>query len=161
MPPKLISTTKQIKEAGAFVHACAHLILGDRTAKRYFGNRNFNGIKLQDVVKSSTNGKTKPNDQAQWTLNVDFTLPDTGGASHEVINRDILARNCTPGELPAGSNKKNGVIITGVISAAAAAATATAAATTAATTTAATATTSQADKLQMIGAKGSTWRSSV
>jgi len=101
MPPKSTSTTKQIREAGAVVHACAHLILGDRTAKRYFGNRGFNSVKLQGVVKSSTDGKTKLNDRAQWTLNVDFTLPDTGGASHELINVDILARNCTPGELPA------------------------------------------------------------
>ena len=98
---KLTSTTKQIREAGAVVHACAHLVLDDRTSKKYFGNRGFSTIKLQGVVKSSTNGKTKPDDRAQWTLNVDFTLPDTGGASHEVINVDILARNCTPGELPA------------------------------------------------------------
>ena len=101
MPPKSTSTTKQIREAGAVVHACAHLVLDDRTSKKYFGNRGFSTIKLQGVVKSSTNGKTKPDDRAQWTLNVDFTLPDTGGASHEVINVDILARNCTPGELPA------------------------------------------------------------
>ena len=70
MPPKLTSATKQIREAGAVVHACAHLVLGDRTSKRYFGNRNFSTIKLQGVVVSFTDGKTKPNDWAQWTLNV-------------------------------------------------------------------------------------------
>jgi hypothetical protein len=100
-PPKSTSAAKQIREAGTTVHACAHLVLGDRTAKKYFGNRGFSTIKLQGVVVSSTDGKTKSDDRAQWTLNVDFTLPDTGGASHEVINVDILARNCTPGELPA------------------------------------------------------------
>ena len=51
---KSTSAAKQIREAGATVNACAHLILGDQTAKRYFGNRNFSTIKLQGVVKSST-----------------------------------------------------------------------------------------------------------
>ena len=32
-PPKSTSTTKQIREAGAAVHACAHLVLGDRTSR--------------------------------------------------------------------------------------------------------------------------------
>ena len=64
MPPKSTSTTKQIREAGAVVHACAHLVLGDRTSKKYFGNRHVNSTKLQGVVKSANDGSTKPDDRA-------------------------------------------------------------------------------------------------
>jgi hypothetical protein len=139
MPPKLPPATAQIREAGVTVHACAHLALGDKKAKKYFGNRNFSSTLLQGVVKSSNDGRKKTGDRANWELNVDFNLPETDGTSHEVVNVNILARNCTLGELPAGSNKKNGVILTGVITAADAAAAATTP-TAAATTTAATAT---------------------
>ena len=140
MPPKLPPATVQIREAGAVVHACAHLALGDKKAKRIFGNRNFSTTLLQGVVRSSNDGRKKTGDRANWELNVDFTLPETDGTTHEVVNVTVLARNCTLGEVPAGSNKKNGVVLTGT-AAAAAAATPTAAATTtttsAATTTAA------------------------
>ena len=64
MPPKSTSTTKQIREAGAVVHACAHLVLGEKNSKRYFGNRHFNSTKLQGVVKSANDGSTKPDDRA-------------------------------------------------------------------------------------------------
>jgi hypothetical protein len=98
MPPKSTTATKQIREAGAVVHACAHLALGERKAKKYFGNRNISSTLLQGVVKSSNDGRKKTGDRANWELNVDFTLPNTDGTSHEVVNVDILARNCTLGE---------------------------------------------------------------
>jgi hypothetical protein len=140
MPPKLPPPTVQIREAGAIVHACAHLALGDQKAKRYFGNRNFSTTLLQGVVRSSNDGRKKTGDRANWELNVDFTLPETDGTTHEVVNVTVLARNCTLGEVPAGSNKKNGVILTGVITAAAAAAATPTAAATTTTTSAATTT---------------------
>ena len=46
-------------------------------AKRYFGNRHFSTIKLQGVVVSSTDGKMKPDNRAQWKLNV-LQHPVTG-----------------------------------------------------------------------------------
>ena len=140
MPPKLPPPTVQIREAGAIVHACAHLALGDKKAKRIFGNRNFSTTLLQGVVRSSNDGRKKTGDRANWELNVDFTLPETDGTTHEVVNVTVLARNCTLGEVPAGSNKKNGVILTGVITAAAAAAATPTAAATTTTTSAATTT---------------------
>ena len=33
---------------------------------------------------SSTDGKTKPNDRAQWTLNVDFDILETDGHSESL-----------------------------------------------------------------------------
>jgi len=144
MPPKLPPPTVQIREAGAIVHACAHLALGDQKAKRYFGNRNFSTTLLQGVVRSSNDGRKKTGDRANWELNVDFTLPETDGTTHEVVNVTVLARNCTLGEVPAGSNKKNGVILTGVITAAAAAAAATPTAASTTTTTSAATTTAAA-----------------
>jgi len=77
MPPKSTSATKQIREAGAAVHACAHLILGERTAKKYYGNKRWNSYYLSGVLVSSTDGKTKPNDRAKWTLNVNFDIVET------------------------------------------------------------------------------------
>ena len=49
---------------------------------------------------SSTDGKTKLNDRAQWTLNVDFDILETDGTLREVTNRNILANNCQSGEIP-------------------------------------------------------------
>ena len=64
MPPKSTYAANQMRKAGAVVHACAHLVLGDRTSKKYFGNRGFSTIKLQGVVVSSTDGKAKSDDRA-------------------------------------------------------------------------------------------------
>ncbi len=64
MPPKSTSAANQMRKAGAVVHACAHLVLGDKNSKRYFGNRHVNSTKLQGVVKSANNGSTKPDDRA-------------------------------------------------------------------------------------------------
>ena len=64
MPPKSTSAANQMRKAGAVVHACAHLVLGDKNSKRYFGNRHFNSTKLQGVVKSTKDGSTKPDDRA-------------------------------------------------------------------------------------------------
>ena len=36
---------------------------------------------------SSTDGKTKPNDRAQWTLNVNFDIVETDGALRESVCR--------------------------------------------------------------------------
>ena len=73
MPPK--TTNAQLKRnVGAIVHAPAHLFLGDRTAKKYYGNKRWNSYHLRGVVVSSTDGKTKLNDRAQWTLNVNFDI---------------------------------------------------------------------------------------
>ena len=49
-------------------------------------------------------GKTKPNDRAQWTLNVNFDIVETDGTLREVTNWDILANNCQFGEIPTGAN---------------------------------------------------------
>ena len=64
MPPKSTSAANQMRKAGAVVHACAHLVLGDKNSKRYFGNRHVNSTKLQGVVKSANDGSTKPDDRA-------------------------------------------------------------------------------------------------
>jgi len=99
MPPK--TTNAQLKRnVGAIVHSPAHLVLGDRTAKKYYGNKRWNSHYLRGVVVSSTDGKTKLNDRAQWTLNVDFDILETDGTLREVTNRNILANNCQSGEIP-------------------------------------------------------------
>ena len=61
---------------------------------------------------SSTDGKTKPNDRAKWTLNVNFDIVETDGTFREVTNRDILANNCQSGEIPTGANNTI-VVLTG------------------------------------------------
>ena len=91
MPPK--TTNAQLKRnVGATVHACAHLVLGDRTAKKYYGNKRWNSHYLRGVVVvSSTDGKTKPNDRAQWTLNVNFDIVETDVTLRESVCR--ITRN--------------------------------------------------------------------
>jgi len=111
MPPK--TTNAQLKrKAGAVVHALAHFALGERTAKKYYGNKRWNSYYLRGVVVSSTDGKTKPNDRAQWMLNVDFDIVETDGTHREVMNRNILANNCQSGEIPTGANNTI-VVLTG------------------------------------------------
>ena len=90
MPPK--TTNAQLKRnVGATVHAPAHLVLGDKTAKKYFGNKRWNSHYLRGVVVSSTDGKTKPDDWAQWTLNVNFDIVETDGTLREVTNYQTIA----------------------------------------------------------------------
>jgi len=86
MPPK--TTNAQLKRnVGTIVHAPAHLVLGDKIAKKYFGNKRWNSYYLRGIVVSSTDGKTKPNDRAQWTLNVDFDILETDGTLRESVCR--------------------------------------------------------------------------
>ena len=86
MPPK--TTNAQLKRnVGAIVHAFAHFALGERTAKKYYGNKRWNSHYLHGVVVSSTDGKTKPNDWAQWTLNVNFDIVETDVTLRESVCR--------------------------------------------------------------------------
>jgi len=86
MPPK--TTNAQLKRnVGAIVHAPAHLVLGDKTAKKYYGNKRWNSYYLRGVVVSSTDGKTKLNDRAQWMLNVNFDILETDGTLRESVCR--------------------------------------------------------------------------
>ena len=86
MPPK--TTNAQLKRnVGATVHAPAHLVLGDKTAKKYFGNKRWNSHYLRGVVVSSTDGKTKPSDRAQWMLNVNFDILEKDGTLRESLCR--------------------------------------------------------------------------
>ena len=111
MPPK--TTNAQLKrKAGAVVHALAHFALGERTAKKYYGNKRWNSYYLRGVVVSSTDGKTKSTDRAQWMLNVNFDIVETDGTHREVTNRNILANNCQSGEIPTGANNTI-VVLTG------------------------------------------------
>ena len=64
MPPKSTYAANQMRKAGAVIHACAHLVLGDKNSKRYFGNRHVSSTKLQGVDKSANDGSTKPDDRA-------------------------------------------------------------------------------------------------
>ena len=61
---------------------------------------------------SSTDGKKKSDDRAQWTLGVDFNIIETDGTLREVSNRNIFANNCQLGKIPAGANKTI-VVLTG------------------------------------------------
>ena len=84
MPPK--TTNAQLKrKAGAVVHALAHFALGERTAKKYYGNKRWNSHYLRGVVVSSTDGKTKANDRSQWMLNVNFDIVETDVTLRESV----------------------------------------------------------------------------
>ncbi len=61
---------------------------------------------------SSNDGRTKPDDRAQWVLAVDFTIDNMEGTVYEVVRKEILATNCILGEIPAGANNF-GVVLTG------------------------------------------------
>ena len=75
------------KERWSLVHACAHFALGERTAKEYYGNKRWNSYYLRGVLVSSTDGKTKPSNRAQWMLNVNFDILETDGTLRESVCR--------------------------------------------------------------------------